>query len=259
MNIIPEIKELNIENLSDVLQLQDKIIAGFKTEEKHFILKRSVQDFIKALDSLDTHMIGIFDQGKLIAQSIFEFPQNNHHRDMEEFASNIPNNDLVIFKATLVDKDYRGQGLMQQILSYREQKALQAGKKIAISQIAIDNPSSWINALKSGMTIRKVDNDPYDNAKVLYMQKELGKKHNNIQTSAKTFEMFIGNNIQQTIPLLFNKMKYLAQNGYRGIAFNKENKSIIWQQSSCQHMLVHHNTKHIMLSNALGKTTQNLL
>ena len=35
MNIIPEIKELNIENLSDVLQLQDKIIEGFKTEEKH--------------------------------------------------------------------------------------------------------------------------------------------------------------------------------------------------------------------------------
>lgn len=37
-----KIKDLNIENLADVLKLQDKIIAGFHEDEKHFILKRSV-------------------------------------------------------------------------------------------------------------------------------------------------------------------------------------------------------------------------
>ena len=167
---------MNIEHLADVLKLQDKIIAGLHEDEKHFILKRSVEDFMKALDSETTHMVGVFDGDKLVAQSIFEFPQNNQKRDLEEFAEDIANEDLVIYKATLVDMDYRGQGLMSSLLDYREKKAKQAGKKVAINQIAIDNPASWINALKNGMSIRKIDNDPEDGAKVLYLQKEFDKQ-----------------------------------------------------------------------------------
>ena len=125
-----EVKELNIENLADVLKLQDKIIAGLKEDEKHFILKRSVEDFMHALNSENTHMIGVFDGDKLVAQSIFDFPQNGQRRDMPEFASNIVNDDLVIYKATLVDVDYRGLGLMRELLAYREKKAKEAGKTI---------------------------------------------------------------------------------------------------------------------------------
>lgn len=234
-----QIKELNIENLADVLNLQDKIIEGFTTEQKHFILKRSVEDFIKALEGNNIHMVGLFDGEKLIAQSIFEFPQNGQPRDIDEFATNIDNNDIVIFKATLVDKDYRGHGLMQKILAYREQKAIQAGRKVAISQIAIDNPSSWINALKSGMSIRKVDKDPYDGAKVLYMQKELLAPAPKL--SKDTYKTVIGDNIQQKIPALFNKMQYLASNGYYGIGFNKEEKCIVWQKAEEQNLTLHRN------------------
>jgi len=258
MNTQLTIKELNIENLADVLKLQDKIIAGFSTTEKHFILRRSVEDFIKALDSTHTHMVGIFDKDSLIAQSMFDFPQKGQPRDMEEFASEINNDDLVIFKATLVDKDYRGQGLMQKLLTYREQKALEAGKKIAISQIAVDNPSSWINALKSGMSIRKVDKDPYDNAKVLYMQKELGIHHFFNHENSKSFEMPIGNNIQQKIPTLFNKMHYLAKNGYWGISFNKNNNSILWQKAPHTHPLHSRATHNFIISNSPNKTILSL-
>ena len=120
-----EVKELNIENLADVLKLQDKIIAGLKEDEKHFILKRSVEDFMHALNSENTHMIGVFDGDKLVAQSIFDFPQNGQRRDMPEFASNIVNDDLVIYKATLVDVDYRGLGLMRELLAYRENAIFQ--------------------------------------------------------------------------------------------------------------------------------------
>ena len=84
MNKNLKIKDLNIEHLADVLRLQDKIIAGFNEDEKHFILKRSVEDFIKALDSENINMIGVFDGDKLVAQSIFEFPQDNQKRDLEE-------------------------------------------------------------------------------------------------------------------------------------------------------------------------------
>lgn len=224
------IKDLNIEHLADVLRLQDKIIAGFHEDEKHFVLKRSVEDFMYALDSENTHMIGVFDGDKLVAQSIFEFPQDNQKRDLEEFAKDVPNSDLVIYKATLVDKDYRGLGLMSKLLEYREAKAKEAGKKVAINQIAIDNPSSWINALKNGMSIRKVDNDPVDNAKVLYLQKEFYDEHNIAVQEDSKFSMYIGKDIHKEIPALFNKMRHFVASGYRGIKLDKTTNSIVWSK-----------------------------
>lgn len=228
------IKDLNIEHLADVLKLQDKIIAGFGEDEKHFILKRSVEDFMKALDSETVHMVGVFDNDKLIAQSIFEFPQDNQKRDMEEFAGEIPNSDLVIYKATLVDKDYRGLGLMSKLLEYRETKAKQAGKKIAINQIAIDNPASWINALKNGMSIRKVDRDPEDDAKVLYLQKELYEEQQLSMLKDSEFAMYIGKDIHKEIPALFNKMRHFVAKGYRGVRLDKSTNSIVWAKPKKQ-------------------------
>ena len=226
-----KIKDLNIEHLADVLKLQDKIIAGLHEDEKHFILKRSVEDFMKALDSETTHMVGVFDGDKLVAQSIFEFPKNGQKRDLEEFAYDVVNDDLVIYKATLVDMDYRGQGLMSSLLDYREKKAKQAGKKVAINQIAIDNPASWINALKNGMSIRKIDNDPEDGAKVLYLQKELDKQYDEVVDEKNEFSMYIGKDIHKEIPALFNKMRHFVEKGYRGIRLDKQTNSIIWVKS----------------------------
>lgn len=240
MNKNLKIKDLNIEHLADVLKLQDKIIAGFHEDEKHFVLKRSVEDFMKALDSENIHMIGIFDGDKLIAQSIFEFPQDNQKRDLEEFAKDIPNSDLVIYKATLIDKDYRGLGLMSKLLEYRENKAKEAGKKVAINQIAIDNPASWINALKNGMSIRKVDNDPDDNAKVLYLQKDFYDKNSNFIQEDSVFSMFIGKDIHKEIPALFNKMRHFVAKGYRGIKLDKATNSIVWAKAGKQKQRMFH-------------------
>ncbi len=225
------VKELNIEHLSAVLQLQDKIIAGLHEDEKHFILKRNAADFMKALDSENTHMLGVFDGDKLVAQSIFDFPQNGQKRDMAEFAEDIPHNDLVIYKAILVDTDYRGSGLMKSMLEFIESKAVKAGKKHSIIQIAIDNPASWISALKNGMSIRKVDKDPEDGAKVLYLQKTFGQGQPLGLSDRDIFAMYIGKDIHKEIPALFSKMQYRVAQGYQGIGINKENHSILWAKT----------------------------
>lgn len=227
------VESLNIEHLADVMCLQDKIITHLKSDEKHFILKRSAADFMKALDSERTHMLGVFDGDKLVAQSIFEFPQNGVERDYMEFVPEIANEDLVVYKATIVDVDYRGRGLMQEFLSYREQKAKAAGKTTAISQIAIDNPASWINAIKNGMSIRKVDYDPEDQAKVLYMQKDFYAKQSNM-AAEDTFAMYIGENIHKEIPALFNKMRYLADNGYHGVKLDRQTNCIVWSRPAVE-------------------------
>ena len=223
------VKELGIENLSAVLQLQDKIIENLHEDEKHFILKRSVDDFMKALDSESTHMLGVFDGDKLVAQSIFDFPQNGQKRDMPEFAGEEANDDLVIYKAILVDSDYRGTGLMRNMLDFIEKKAVDAGKKSAIIQIAVDNPASWISAMKNGMTIRKVDLDPEDSAKVLYLQKDFNSKGTTVP-SQEIFPMYLGKDIHKEIPALFNKMQYLIKQGYQGVGVNKEMHAILWSK-----------------------------
>ena len=77
------------------------------------------------------------------------------------------------------------------------------------------------------MSIRKVDKDPFDGAKVLYMQKDFYKPLA-ISKTKNCFSMYIGKNIHKEIPALFNKMHYLAEAGYCGIEFvGKENK-IVW-------------------------------
>lgn len=215
------IKELNIENLEHVQNLQKKIIANLHADERHFILERSADDFLKALSSEKTHMLGVFDQEKLIAQCLFSFPEDGKERDMSEFAGNISNSDLVIYKSILVDPQYRGSNLMHKMLEYIEAKAIKMGKKNSIIQIAVDNPASWINALKHGMSIRKVDEDPYDQAKVIYLQKEITnpKKYENAQ--GQKFHMSIGQDIHREIPALFNRMQYRIEQGYHGVKLEK--------------------------------------
>ncbi len=224
------VKELNIEHLPAVMALQEKIIAGLHADEKHFILKRSVNDFMTALSSENTHMLGVFDGENLVAQSIFSFPRGGQKRDMPEFAGDIDNDKLVVYKAVLVDKDYRGRGLMTHMLDFIEHKARQAGKTTSIIQIAIDNPASWMSAMKHGMSIHKVDYDPDDHAKVLYLQKDFGKS---VQTPLYTmgkdaFAMYVGKDIHKEIPALFHKMQYRIAQGYYGVGIDKQSHRMIW-------------------------------
>ena len=189
------VKHLNAANLQDVLLLQENIIKGLHPDEKHFILQRTTQDYKKALSGHSSNILGVFDKDKLIAQAVFILPKNNEKRDMAEFKPDIANEDLVLYEAILVDPEYRGSNLMKRMLDYIEAHALDKGRKHAIIQIAVDNPASWINALKYGMQITKVDLDPYDGAKVIYLEKNLtyNNSHHTAYKQESTYSMFLGN------------------------------------------------------------------
>lgn len=227
------VKKLNPANLSDVMSLQERIISGLHPDEQHFILHRTETDYIKSLNGTSSNMLGVFDEDTLIAQVVYGLPQNNESRDMPEFKPDTPNEDLVIYEAILVDPAYRGSSLMKRMLEYIEANAIDEGRKHAIIQIAVDNPASWINALHHGMSITKVDLDPFDGVKVIYLEKEI--KHNNtaqplIQDNKQTYSMYLGDNIHAKIPSLFMKMQHLISKGYHGVSLNKETKSLIWQK-----------------------------
>ena len=208
------VKKLNGSNLKDVMGLQDRIIAGLNPDEQHFILHRTERDYMKSLNGKTSHMLGVFDEDLLIAQIVYCLPENNEQRDMPEFKSSTPNEELVIFEAILVDPEYRGSSLMKKMLEYIEKNEIDSKRTHSIIQIAIDNPASWV--------------------KVIYLEKEINKKQTPytkfIQENSTTYSMLLGDNIHKKIPSLFMKMQHLIKTGYKGISLNKETKSLIWQK-----------------------------
>ena len=107
------VTELNIEHLPLVMGLQSKIIANLDKDEKHFILERSVEDFMRALSNGNTHMIGVFDGDKLIAQSMFDFPQAGQGEHLESPAVSqygpVPRDEAVETSCGLEDIKPRAQ------------------------------------------------------------------------------------------------------------------------------------------------------
>lgn len=231
------VKKLDGSNLQDVMNLQQKIISGLHPDEQHFILHRTEADYMKSLNGQSSNMLGVFDGDELIAQTVYGMPHNGEERDMPEFRPDLPNEDLVLYEAILVDPAYRGSSLMKRMLEYIEGHAIDNGRKHAIIQIAVDNPASWINALHHGMSITKVDQDPSDGVKVLYLEKKITHKNEedkSLPALSKTYSLYLGENIHARIPALFNKMQYLIRSGYHGVNLNKETQSLIWQKQDTQ-------------------------
>lgn len=170
------VKKLNIENLADVMKLQQKSSATYTLTNNTSSCTERAEDYMKSLDGRSSNMLGVFDGETLIAQTVYSLPHNGESRDMPEFKPEIENKDLVLYEAILVDPVYRGSSLMKRMLEYIENNALDSGRTHAIIQIAVDNPASWINALHHGMSITKVDLDPADGAKVIYLEKEISRK-----------------------------------------------------------------------------------
>lgn len=230
-----KVRKLDETNLCDVMSLQEKIISGLHPDEQHFILHRTEEDYMKSLSGGSSNMLGVFDKDKLVAQIVYGLPKNGEQRDMPEFKSDVANDELVIYEAILVDPEYRGSALMQRMLEYIEANAIDEGRKQSIIQIAVDNPASWINALHHGMSITKVDLDPTDGVKVIYLEKDIAPKTITlpfVRDEQQTYNMFLGNDIHKKIPTLFNKMQYLVENGYQGIYLDKSTQSLVWQKDS---------------------------
>lgn len=234
-----KIKKLTINDLDKMIALQKRINDNLAEDEKHFILPKSRKEFTKALTSDSYFIAGIFDQDNLIAQSTLVLPKDNEKREMSEFAGEYKNSDIAIYKTIMVDSDpkYRHHGFMKKMLEYFEAAKEVKARKIAIIQIAVDNPASWISAMKNGMQITKVGLDPEDNAQVLYLQKKLEKKQSesSFENYNYGYNLKFGDDIHKTAPILFNKMCKLSETMV-GSKWCKETKSIIWEQKETKQM-----------------------
>ena len=224
------LKKLDITDLKSLIDLQNKIILDLKEDEQHFILHRTASDFLNALESDSTYVFGLYDGDCLVSQSILSLPKDNETREIPEFLSDVPNSKLAVYKAVLVDPKYRGRGLMKKMLRIREETSIMNGRNIAISQIAADNPASWINALRYGMQITRVGYDPEDHAKVVYLQKRLDGKMDPKINLQKKYALSLGKDIHNQVPVLFNKLQKLSSDGWIGtdLCIDDGNFKLMW-------------------------------
>lgn len=220
--------EMSSQDLKSLIDLQDKIIADLKPDEQHFILHRTIDDFSKSLSCGYMRVFGIYDGDRLISQSILSLPTDDVKREIPEFGGELKNSEIAVYKAVLVDPEYRGKGLMKKMLKVREQAAMEAGRKMAITQIAADNPASWVNAMQYGMQITKVDFDPEDSAKVIYLQKRLDGTIDPRLNPDNVYHLPLGSDVHKNVPALFNKMMKLSAQGMVGTSWDKEKNHIIW-------------------------------
>lgn len=226
--------EMNSKDLKSLIDLQDKIIADLKPDEQHFILHRTIDDFSKSLSCGYMKVFGLYDNERLISQSILSLPTDEVEREIPEFGGELKNSEIAVYKAVLVDPEYRGKGLMKKMLQVREAAAIEAGRKMAITQIAADNPASWVNAMQYGMQITKVDFDPEDSAKVIYLQKRLDGQIDPRLNPSKAYHLPLGTDVHKNVPALFNKMMKLSAQGMVGISWDKEKNHIIWNMREPQ-------------------------
>ncbi|MDR1694052.1 MAG: GNAT family N-acetyltransferase [Lactobacillaceae bacterium] len=231
-----KIKKLNINDLDSMVVLQKKINDNLAEDEKHFILPKSRQEFYKALKNDNYFIAGVFDGEKLVAQSTLGLPKDNEKRDLSEFAGDYSNSEIAIYKTIIVDPEYRKHGLMKHMLEYFETLDEVKERKLAIIQIAADNPASWINAMKHGMEITKVSEDPDDSAQVLYLQKSIdGTPVKNIDYN-NGYKLSLGSDIHKNAPVLFNKMCKLSETMVGG-KWDKESKSIVWYEKQEENIM----------------------
>ncbi len=228
-----ELKRLDINDLDNMISLQKKVISNLHPCEQHFIVHRTKSDFAKALNSNDTIVFGMYNKNKLISHAMLTLPDDNEPRDMEYFAREHKNSELAIYKAILVDPDYRGCGIMEQMLKIREKTAKQNGRRIAISLIAADNPRSWINALKNGMHIAKTGTNPRNGENALYLKKYFNSAQSP-KLSSITTKMHLPEKAIKYSSIIFNKMQNLSDSGFIATSWDKANNSIVWSLTSSQ-------------------------
>ena len=221
MNEELQIAKLSIEDLDNVLALQEKNIKHFKPEERHFTVHRTREDFVKALTADNQYMYGVYIGNTLVAQSMLEFPKDGYATDVSEFTKGYRNSDVAIYRAVLVDPDYRGMGLMMRMLQAREDMAIMCGKKLAVCKVSADNSFSWQNILKHGMQIMNVYEE--NGHTKLFMQKHISLKHNMLLNMKNKIVM----KFNASDAIIANKMSAISKMGKIGV-WDKEQKALAW-------------------------------
>jgi GNAT superfamily N-acetyltransferase len=162
------IEILTARDLPALLLLQKQITDA--PETRYFLKDRNDDDWARILANNDYVVYGIFDKEKLIASATIHFPNGVYKHDISEFKP-VPDTEMAIFQAVMVDTDYRGMGLMRILQDMRKGAAIRRKRGKIICKISVDNKNSWKNTINYGFHCVEVAKDDTGHDKMYFIKK----------------------------------------------------------------------------------------
>jgi GNAT superfamily N-acetyltransferase len=160
---------LGAPDIDAVIALQNKVRDALGTDS-YFLLNRTYDDWYAILSSLDYVVYGVFDDAQLVASGTAHFPNGRDYRDIAEFTQ-VPDTDMAIFQAIMVDIEYRGMGLARRLQELREQASIKHGRTKVICKISADNFPAWKLKINSGFHCVHVASDKTGHEKMYFIKK----------------------------------------------------------------------------------------
>jgi hypothetical protein len=223
---------LNASNTKTAHSFHAHINSSLSTTESNFFLEKDYSYFQDHL-SPDTEgeIIGAIVDGKLVAQAIIHNPEpKKPDTGMVDLQRSFNALDCTVIQGIGVLPEVRGNQLAERIAQAWLKDAHRKGKVHALAEIEIRNIASWNSLIKGGLDLIEIGIDPEDGS-VLYNAHALVKDA--IQKPLKTE---FNHHAQKD--LIFCQHTDMAQQeilfgkSYKGIAFDKKTKSIIFKKHS---------------------------
>lgn len=157
-------------DLPHAVNLQQACISDLG-EGQTLIHEKSEDDFGVILTSPHTQMLGIWNQGALIAQAVALFPdlQNPDPEMMDILDRELAGTDpqmVTTLGGVIVHPSFKGRGLMNDLVSAWKTDAVSRGREHALAMITDTNIPSLAGFLHGGLDMIGVRPDPEDGSTV---------------------------------------------------------------------------------------------
>jgi hypothetical protein len=168
---------LSADMIPQIMALQERVYDRLSGAEKSFIVPKK-RAFFEAHLAQGHPIIGVFAGTKLIAQSIIRAPSTQDPEtgmvDMPEL-DGMDVNSVSILQGVLCDPEYRGNNLMDKMVSHWVLWAGRNERPNAIAEIEVRNHHSWSVFLKHGLWLVSIGEDQSDGAKLYNAHQEINK------------------------------------------------------------------------------------
>ncbi len=220
------IQEIDASFIDQILQLQQDIYDSLPEENKSFILVKPKSFFENHFKSDQNKMIGIFVDNKLIAQSIILQPTiDNPSTGMVDMENIDDVESLSIIEGVLVNPEFRGNSLMEEMVTIWLDIAEKMGRKHAIAEVVTDNPFSWNVFLKKNLNIHSIGIDPDDQTKLYNMHETID---NIREKELKGPFNYHGAKPKKSCHVEdFKQQSQLMTQGYKGISYSKPDSQML--------------------------------
>lgn len=206
------------------------IVKHMSKAEQSFILDKPQSYFSSHLTPGNTgKIIGIVVDGRLAGQAIIHNPttQNPETGMVDMKLPDQPEN-LSVLQAVSIDPGFRGQGLMNKLVSSWIRESLNDNRKYLVAEIETGNIASWKSFLTGGLNIVSLGRDPGDGTIVynacektaIAAKRQLTPEFNR---ASKMPEI--------ACPLeKISEQKNLFQKGYQAVGYNATRKALAFRR-----------------------------